>query len=143
MPRLVYHYDFQQPDNTINVSVDTDFAGCNTTRRSTSGSAVMIGTCCVTHSSKNRPQSRSVLSKHNCTELLCVALGIQSLMRDTGWSATIVVHSDATAAIEIERREGPGKIHHLDDTDLWIHDKIRGEHIQVGKLSEQRIWPMH
>ena len=36
MPRLVYHYKFQQPDDTINVYVDTDFAGCKETRRSTS-----------------------------------------------------------------------------------------------------------
>ena len=46
MPRLVYHYNFQKPDNTINVYVDTDFAGCKETRRSTSGGAVMIGSCC-------------------------------------------------------------------------------------------------
>ena len=49
MPRLVYHYKFQKPDDTINVYVDTDFAGWKETRRSTSGGAVMIGSCCVKH----------------------------------------------------------------------------------------------
>ena len=51
------------------------------------------------------------------------ALGIQSLMRDMSWHATIVIHSDATAAIGIARRKGLGKIRHLDVNDLWIQDK--------------------
>ena len=47
-------------------------------------------------------------------------LGVQSLMRDMGWSMPITVHSDATAAIGIARWKSLGKIRHLDVTDLWI-----------------------
>ena len=35
MPRLVYHYNVQKPDDTINVYVDTDVAGCEGTHKST------------------------------------------------------------------------------------------------------------
>ena len=36
--RVVYHFDWQDPQD-INTYVDTDFAGCHVTRRSTSGGA--------------------------------------------------------------------------------------------------------
>ena len=55
-------------------------------------------------------------------------------MRDMGWHATIIIHSDATAAIGIARRKGLGKIQHLDVTDLWIQDKVRSKVIQVVKV---------
>ena len=35
MPRWVYHFNFQRPDDTINVYVDTVFPGCKETCRST------------------------------------------------------------------------------------------------------------
>ena len=53
IPRLVYHYNVQY-DDTNNVYVDTDFAGCKETRRSTSGGTVMIGSCCVKHWAKTQ-----------------------------------------------------------------------------------------
>ena len=62
------------------------------------------------------------------------ALGIQSLCRDMGWNLPIRIWSDATAAIGIARRKGLGKIRHLDVTDLWIQDQIRG-----GKISLDNV----
>ena len=55
-------------------------------------------------------------------------------MQDMNWHMPLTVHSDATAAIGIARRKGLGKIRHLDVTDLWIQDKIRGKEIQVAKV---------
>ena len=43
LPRLVYTYHFQDMPTTANLFVDTDFAGCKETRRSTSGGASMVG----------------------------------------------------------------------------------------------------
>ena len=121
IPNLVCHSNFQKPDDTRNVDVDTDFAGCKETRRSASGGAVMISTCRVKHWAKT--QTTISLSSGEA-ELLGIAtgcaqaLGIQSFMRDMGWHATIVAHSDLTAAIGIARRKGLGTIGQLDVTDL-------------------------
>ena len=60
--------------------------------------------------------------------------GIQCLMRDMGWDLPIVVHSEATAAIGIARRESFGKICHLDVTDLWFQDKIPSKLICLKKV---------
>ena len=43
MPRLVYHFEHQIPSDELKVFVDTDFAGCHTSRRSTSGGVAMRG----------------------------------------------------------------------------------------------------
>ena len=55
-------------------------------------------------------------------------------MRDMAWSMPITIHSDATAAIGIAQRKRPGKIRHLDVTDLWIQDKIRSKQIRLLKI---------
>ena len=59
---------------------------------------------------------------------------MQSLLKDIGWTLKLHVKSDATAAIGIARRKGLGKIRHLDCTDLWIQDQIRGHKIQLSKV---------
>ena len=49
VPRLVYKYPFQSMPPNMTVYVDTDFAGCRSTRRSTSGGVIMFGSHCIKH----------------------------------------------------------------------------------------------
>ena len=137
LPRLVYHYDFQSAPKQLDAYVDTDFAGCKGTRRSTSGGVLMVGSHCIKHYSKTQTTislSSGEAELHGIANGCAQILGIRSLMRDMHWSMPLVVHSDATAAIGIARRKGLGKIRHLDVTDLWIQDKIRSKEIQVVKV---------
>ena len=53
-PRLVYTHRRQEVD-TIDVHVDTDWAGCVRTRKSTSGGAVMLGKHAIKHWSSTQP----------------------------------------------------------------------------------------
>ena len=107
------------------------------TRRSTSGGIVMLGGHNVKH--WNKTQTTISLSSgeselHGIALGCSQALGIQSLCRDMGWHLPIRIWSDATAAIGIARRKGLGKIKHLDVTDLWIQDQIRGGNISPDKV---------
>ena len=43
VPRLVWTFGYQEPCNDLVASVDTDFAGCIITRRSTSGGLIRRG----------------------------------------------------------------------------------------------------
>ena len=54
-PRLVYKYPWQNTIDQIKTYVDTDFAGCRVTRRSTSGGVLMRGAHCVRHWSATQP----------------------------------------------------------------------------------------
>ena len=41
--RLAWHFDIQQPCRIIEVFSDSDWAGCRTARKSTSGGTIKIG----------------------------------------------------------------------------------------------------
>ena len=121
----------------LNVYVDTDFAGCKETRRSTSGGVAMLGNCCIKHWSKTQTTislSSGEAELHGIAQGAAQALGLQSLLKDAGWHVDVHLHSDATAAIGIARRKGLGKIRHLDTTDLWIQDKIRSKKMTLSKV---------
>ena len=62
-----------------------------------------------------------------------VAIGIQSIMNDTGVNlgAPIRLHSDASAAICIASRIGIGKVRHIDVTHLLLQERVSEEHIEI------------
>ena len=137
---MVWRYDYQQNTNENNILkqyVDTDFAGCLHTRRSTSGSAALRGKHLIKHSSQT--QSTVSLSSGEA-ELsgICrgasIGLGLQSIARDLGFAFSLEVFSDATAAIGICRRRGLGKIRHLHTADLWVQDRLRSKDFKLSKV---------
>ena len=128
---------FQAPVTDLKVYVDTDFAGCHTTRRSTSGGLVMHGNHCLKHWSTT--QTTVALSSGEA-ELggICrgaaIALGLQSLAKDLGIHLTLDILTDATAAIGICRRRGLGKVRHLHTADLWVQDRLRKRDFALTKV---------
>jgi hypothetical protein len=141
LPRLVYDFPFlakgEIPSKDIDLYVDTDFAGCRETRRSTSGGVALIGGRNVKHWSKT--QSTIALSSgeaelNGIGQGIAQGLGVQSICRDLGYDYGLRVHTDATAAIGIARRRGMGKIRHLDTTDLWIQEVVRSGRVELLKV---------
>ena len=134
---MVMRCDWQSLTNVMDAYTDTDFAGCQTTRRSTSGGVAMRGLHPIKHWSVT--QSTVTLSSGEA-ELngICkgssIGLGLQSIARDLGFHWELKVHSDATAAIGICRRRGLGKIRHLAVADLWIQDKVRASDLHLVKV---------
>ena len=97
----------------------------------------MLGQCLIKLWSKTQttislPSGEAEL--HGIVFGAAQALGMQSLLKDLGWSLKIRIHSGATAAIGICRRKGLGKIRHLATTDLWIQDKIRSRQMELVKI---------
>ena len=136
-PRLVYHYACQQRPEVLSIYVDTDFAGCRVTRRSTSGGAAMYGTHCLRHWSTTQPTlalSSGEAELGGLCKGCAQAIGLRSVGMDLGLSYSLRMFSDATAAIAISRRLGIGKIRHLDVSLLWIQSQIRDKHIDLQKI---------
>ena len=137
--RLVYHFDFDKgtEPEPLTVYVDTDFAGCHVTRRSTSGGAACRGSHLIKHWSTT--QSTVALSSAEA-ELTGISkgaaqgLGLQSIARDLGIELALRIMSDATAAIGISRRRGLGKVRHLATADLWMQDRIRKGDFALEKI---------
>ena len=137
MPRLVWNFPFQKRTADLKVYVDTDFGGCQTTRRSTSGGVAMRGRHPIKHWSLT--QTTIALSSGEA-ELggICrgasIALGLQSLASDLGINLDVEILTDATAAIGICRRRGLGKIRHLHVSDLWVQDRLRKGDFKLTKI---------
>ena len=61
------------------------------------------------------------------------SLGLKSIAQDLGLQWSILVKTDATAAIGITRRRGLGKIRHLATADLWVQDRLRSGDFKLQK----------
>ena len=59
---------------------------------------------------------------------------IQSVLSDFGTKVKVEIHSDATAAIGICKRQGLGRVRHLATADLWVQQKVRARELKLFKL---------
>jgi hypothetical protein len=135
-PRMVYHFSWQST-GSFNAFVDTDFAGCLKTRKSTSGGCAMMGSHLIKHWSTTQ---KVVTLSSGEAELAGIvkgtaeALGLQSLAADLGIALKVQIHADSSAAIGICKRSGIGKVRHLAVGQLWIQEKVRSGEIALMKV---------
>ena len=135
--RLVWRFFHQQDPQVLTTFVDTDFAGCHKTRRSTSGGAALRGGHLIKHWAQT--QTTVALSSAEA-ELggICrgasQGLGLVALAKDLNIDMKLDVRTDATAAIGVCRRRGLGKIRHLAVADLWVQEKVRLKEFTLTKV---------
>ena len=139
-PRLVWKFGFHHDDNAtdLNIFVDTDFAGCHVTRRSTSGGAACRGNHLIKHWSTTQVTVALSSAEAELTGIskgAAQGLGLQTIAQDLGIELNLTVLTDATAAIGICRRRGLGKVRHLATADLWMQDRIRKGDFKLVKVA--------
>ena len=61
-------------------------------------------------------------------------MGIASIFKDLGTVMNVHVMGDASAALGIVRRQGLGKVRHLDTNWLWVQEKSRKKEINFDKV---------
>jgi len=140
LPRLVYTFPWQTVD-AVDVYVDTDWAGCPRTRRSTSGGCVMLGAHAVkTWSSTQAGVSLSSgeAEFYGVLKGSGIGLGFQSLLADLGISLPLRVWTDSSAAIGICSRQGLGKLRHLATHLLWIQQAVRCGRFELRKVDGEQ-----
>ena len=137
-PRLVWKINSGAEDlDVLRVYADADWAGCLTTRRSTSGGVAMLGGVALKHWSSTQATVALSSGEAEFTSLVKAAaegLGIQSLEVDLGWNLKVQVHTDSSAAKSMASRSGIGKIRHLCTKMLWVQDAVK-----VGKFKLFKI----
>ena len=135
-PRMVYSFQKQSVSST-DVYVDTDWAGCPKTRKSTSGGCVMFGSHCVKHWSSTQTSIALSSGEAEFAGVLRGAgqgLGYQALLKDLGVVVPLRVWTDSAAAIGICNRQGLGKLRHLDTHTLWIQQAVRTGRVDLRKV---------
>ena len=95
------------------VAVDTDYAGCKKTRKSTSGGVAMIGG----HMIKSWSTTQAVIALssgeaefYGIVKGSSIGIGLRSVLADLGVDSRIQVHTDASAAKGIAMRRGLGTL---------------------------------
>ena len=136
-PRLVMEFPWQALSDKLVVYTDADHAGCLRTRKSTSGGVIVWGRAVL--KAWSRTQTLIALSSGESelaavTKAAAEALGLQSVLSDFGVSVSLEVHSDATAAIGICKRQGLGRVRHLATADLWVQQKVKSKDFRLYKL---------
>ena len=136
-PRLVMQYPWQSLTDTFKMYTDADHAGCLRTRKPTSEGVVVWGPAPLKACS--RTQTLIALSSGQSelaivTKAAAEAMGIQAVLADFGVPFKIEIHSDATAAIGICKRQGLGRVRDLATADLWIQLKVSSRELKLFKL---------
>ena len=136
-PRLVWHFCMQEQPEVIDVYTDANWAGCKSTRKSTSGGCAMIGqhcikTWCKTQSTVARSSAESEL--YGIVRGTSEGLGTAALMQDMGAEVKVRLHTDANAAKGIIERKGLSKVRHLDVDVLWIQEMLARKLAPLQKI---------
>ena len=136
-PRACQVFRWQRRPEELKVYVDSDFAGCHRNRKSTSGGVIMWGSHMIKSWSKTQPVIALSSGEAELGALVkgsTEALGMVSVLGDFGQTAGLELHSDASAAIGMVKREGLGKVRHLAVADLWIQQKEADRSIKYFKV---------
>ena len=136
-PRAVSKFEYQRYTRNLNVWSDSDFAGCSTTRKSTSGAVIRLGTHVVKHTS----HTQSVISlssgeaEYYAMVRACgMGMGIQSILEDWNLSTSLTLKTDASAAVGIALRKGLGKVRHIEVSQLWLQEKVSEGKVKIEKV---------
>ena len=131
-------YDSKVVDmSTLKVYVDSDWAGCKATRKSTSGGLAVWAGGVV--KSWSRTQGTIALSSgeaefYAALKGIAEGLGLRSLMQDMGVAVKVEVVQDSTSAKGTLSRSGIGKIKHLDTNWLWVQEVVKTRGVQLIKI---------
>ena len=113
---LALHLWRQTFPKCISTYVDSDFAGCLSTRWSTTGMVQMVGGHVVMHTSNL--QGATGLNVSECeyyalTHGAAHGLGLRSYMSDLGFEMSLEILSDSSAAKAFASRRGLGRQRHV------------------------------
>ena len=108
---------------------DADFAGCTTSRKSTSSSLVFFGNHLGRANSTTQSEvalSSGVSEFYAAVKSASVSLGMKAMMNDLGVnlidSGTIKLYVDSTASLGAADRRGAGRIRYIAMSSLWLQE---------------------
>ena len=133
--------DFLCRATSITAMTDSDWAKDQVGRKSVSGGAVCVAGACVLTFSRRQPcvaLSSAEAELYALVATLVEARGIQQFLEELGVTATIAAHVDATAAMAIASRLGPGRLKHVDIRQLWVQQEVSAGHVILHKIDSKK-----
>ena len=136
-PRLVSKFRFQGAVDRVIVMSDANWAGCKTTRKSTSGGCVLLGKHCVKSWSKTQHciSTSSAESEGVAIVKEGKEMGIARILEDfENGDVSIDIMADASAALGMIEREGVGRVRHIDVAILWLQQRWLQKAVYFSKI---------
>ena len=140
-PSVALRFEHQQMPRNIRVSVDSDFVGDRSTRKSTTGMVQRFGRHTIKTTSNL--QASVGLNVSECEFYALVhgaahGLGLQAYLRDIGIDLPLIVDSDSSSARSFASRRGLGKQRHVQTRYLWIQDRVAAKSFEIQKVCTHR-----
>jgi len=136
-PRCISLMPWQTLPTCITLLVDSDWAGCKATRKSSSGGCVMMGKHLIGHWSKMQATvalSSGEAELNAAVKGVSEIIGFKNVCDELGWPLKIEIGTDATVCKSILLRQGCGKIKHLSTRQLWIQGAIETYGMKIQKI---------
>ena len=121
----------------IDAYVDSDWAGDKVSRKSTTGVILKVGGDAIKTYSRNQKTialSSGEAELYATVSGMAEAIGIQSICYDFGFNCEIRCFSDSSAAVGIVKREGIGKVRHLQTQFLWVQEMTSNGKATIHKV---------
>ena len=138
---LVFEWQTEAEARQVVVYVDSDWAGCKSSRRSTSGGVLMVGKHILRSWSSTQA---TVATSSGEAELIAMyegaarGCGMQAIMTEMGLVPSLSVLrvcTDSSVAKSFVATRGVGKMRHLEVKLLWLQEQVRRRRLRVGKIS--------
>ena len=140
--RCVLMYAPQTSDASLQVHVDSDWAGDLLGRKSTTGVIVRRGKHLLRHMSCLRTLigfSRGEAEYYALIRGACTSLEIQSHYQDWMIDVPIQIWSDSSAARSVARKRGiGGSLRHLQTRHLWLQSRVALGHLKLDVVAGER-----
>ena len=122
----------------IKIQVDNDWAGCERTRRSTSGGCIVVGQ----HPLRTWSSTQSVVATssaeaehYGMNEGASRGLGLQSMMQELGIEVKLFLMTDSSAAKSFSSTRGLGRMRHVEVKDLWLQELVQKGRLHMLKIN--------
>ena len=125
VPRMVMNYHWQQDTRQIKGYTDSNFAGCRTIAKSTSGGVLMIGTHYIKSWSSTQKTIALSSGEAELTAVVkcsCETIGVIQLAQDWGIDLEGEIMVDSSAALGVVSRRGAGRLRHVRVGKLWVQE---------------------
>ena len=137
VPRAGILYRWQDAGKSLTAQVDSDWASCSRTRRSTSGGLLLRGKHVL--SAWSRTQATVALSSgeaelNGALKGAAELLGASALLVEAGKEVVLGIEGDSSACEGIVHREGSGRLKHLEVRQLWIQNYIKDGRMTFTKI---------
>jgi hypothetical protein len=135
-----FKYVWQSEDEgrELRVFVDSDWAGCIQSRRSTSGGMLRLGHHVLRAWSSTQPTvalSSAEAEFYAMVEGATRGIGFKTMLGELGvTSGAVELYTDSSAAKSFASRRGLGKLRHICIKDLWLQEEVK-----VGRIRLQKV----